>query len=289
MYGPHGGSSSGSSSSGSSSSGSSNRERAIARHYSAPKKKTTFTPRGGGPDMGTVSTPTRKANPVLVARAEAEQRKTDYLNTERAIRALANEKYTPKRTISGGINRILNNPFVRTYAAWGTGGISEILRQAMMAKHLYDNRYILDDEAIEKEVSDIPVTGGITGGPISFNQTPQNQSNIAYDDRLGYVDLNTGQSINMAMPGATQAGVSDKQKQVIGGQMFGLKEGMFTPQDVYDKTKTFDDTGIFGIGADPMTKQEFNEYIKSQGYAGPGLELADGGLINFYKYGGFIG
>ena len=38
-----------------------------------------------------------------------------------------------------------------------------------------------------------------------------------------------------------------------------------------------------------MTKQEFNEYIKSQGYAGPGLELADGGLINFYKYGGFIG
>ena len=225
MYGPHGGSSSGSSSSGSSSSGSSNRERAIARHYSAPKKKTTFTPRGGGPDMGTVSTPTRKANPVLVARAEAEQRKTDYLNTERAIRALANEKYTPKRTIRGGINRILNNPFVRTYAAWGTGGISEILRQAMMAKHLYDNRYILDDEAIEKEVSDIPVTGGITGGPISFNQTPQNQSNIAYDDRLGYVDLNTGQNFTVTLAGNRT--LSNPTNCVAGqvGSIFVVQDG----------------------------------------------------------------
>ena len=111
----------------------------------------------------------------------------------------------------------------------------------MLAKQLYDSRKYLMDETIEDEIRNIPITGGITASPISFNQTYPNQSNIAYDERLGYVDLNTGQPINMAMPGATQAGVSDKQKQVIGGQMFGLKEGMFTPQDVYDKTKKFDD------------------------------------------------
>jgi len=38
-----------------------------------------------------------------------------------------------------------------------------------------------------------------------------------------------------------------------------------------------------------MTKQEFNEYIKSQGYTGPGLELANGGVVNLFKYGGFLG
>ena len=86
-----------------------------------------------------------------------------------------------------------------------------------------------------------------------------------------------------------EAGVSDKQKQVIGGQMFGLKEGMFTPQSVYDKAKQFDKTGFLGLGADPMTKPEFNEYIKSQGYTGQGLDLANGGVVGLFKYGGYLG
>ena len=279
----------------------SNRRSYSASQYSGGSKKSKSKsksyspPRGGGADMGTVSTPTRKANPTLALNSLIEQRKTDQVNRriaankEARAMALTPPKRNLRQKIGGGINRVLNNPFVRTYAAWGTGGLSEKMRQAMGIKSLYDNRNILDDEAIEEEVRNIPVTGGITVSPISFNQTPPNQSNIAYDERLGYVDLNTGQPINMAMPGATQAGVADAQKTIIGGQMGGLKEGLFPVQNVYDKAKKFDDTGIFGIGSDEMTKQEFNEYIKSQGYTGPGLELANGGVVNLFKYGGFLG
>ena len=71
----------------------------------------------------------------------------------------------PKRTIrdkiGGGINKFFNNPLVRGYAAWGSGGLSEKLRASMMAKQLYDNRHFLGDEAIEEEVQNIPTMGGI--------------------------------------------------------------------------------------------------------------------------------
>ncbi len=62
------------------------------------------------------------------------------------------------------------------------------------------------------------------------------------------------------------AGVSDKQRSIIDNQLFLLKEGMISKEKVFKKAKKFDDTGIFGIGSDEMTEEEFEEYLKSQSY-----------------------
>ena len=62
------------------------------------------------------------------------------------------------------------------------------------------------------------------------------------------------------------SGVSDKQRVVIDNQIFLLKEGMITKDKVFEKAKKFDDTGIFGIGSNEMTKEEFEEYLKSKSF-----------------------
>ncbi len=62
------------------------------------------------------------------------------------------------------------------------------------------------------------------------------------------------------------SGVSDKQRVVIDNQIFLLKEGMITKDKVFEKAKKFDDTGIFGIGSDEMTKKDFEEYLKSKSF-----------------------
>ncbi len=62
------------------------------------------------------------------------------------------------------------------------------------------------------------------------------------------------------------SGVSDKQRMIIDNQIFLLKEGMITKDKLFKKAKKFDDTGIFGLGSDEMSKQEFEEYLKSQSY-----------------------
>ena len=33
-------------------------------------------------------------------------------------------------------------------------------------------------------------------------------------------------------------------------------------EQVFKKAKKFDDTGVFGIGSDEMTEEEFEEYLK---------------------------
>ena len=60
------------------------------------------------------------------------------------------------------------------------------------------------------------------------------------------------------------AGVSDKQRTVIDNQIFLIKEGMTSKEKVFKKAKKFDDTGVFGIGSDEMTKDEFENYLKSK-------------------------
>ena len=60
------------------------------------------------------------------------------------------------------------------------------------------------------------------------------------------------------------AGVSDKQRTVIDNQIFLIKEGMVSKEKVFKKAKKFDDTGVFGIGSDEMTKEEFENYLKSK-------------------------
>ena len=60
------------------------------------------------------------------------------------------------------------------------------------------------------------------------------------------------------------AGVSDKQRTVIDNQIFLIKEGMISKEKVFEKAKKFDDTGVFGIGSNEMTKEEFEDYLKSK-------------------------
>jgi hypothetical protein len=99
------------------------------------------------------------------ATAEANKQLAE-INKFHNMKAASMEWKPPKKSIKdkigGGISSFFNNPLVRSYAALGTGGASEKLRSAMMAKQLYDNRHILGDEAIEEEVYDIPTMGGIT-------------------------------------------------------------------------------------------------------------------------------
>ena len=58
------------------------------------------------------------------------------------------------------------------------------------------------------------------------------------------------------------AGVSDKQRTIIENQIFLIEEGMISKEQVFKKAKKFDDTGVFGIGSDEMTKKEFEDYLK---------------------------
>ena len=63
-----------------------------------------------------------------------------------------------------------------------------------------------------------------------------------------------------------QAGVSDAQRRIIDNQLFLLKEGMVSEKEVFKKAKKFDDTGIFGIGSDEMTREEYKEYLREQNF-----------------------
>ena len=41
---------------------------------------------------------------------------------------------------------------------------------------------------------------------------------------------------------------------------------MTTSNKVFEKAKKFDDKGIFGIGSDEMTKDEFKNYLKEKNF-----------------------
>ena len=63
-----------------------------------------------------------------------------------------------------------------------------------------------------------------------------------------------------------QAGVSDSQRRIIDNQIFLLKEGMINEKEVFKKAKNFDDKGIFGIGSDEMTREEYKEYLRKKNF-----------------------
>ena len=63
-----------------------------------------------------------------------------------------------------------------------------------------------------------------------------------------------------------QAGVSDAQRRIIDNQLFLLKEGMVSEKEVFKKAKKFDDKGIFGIGSDEMTREEYKEYLREKNF-----------------------
>ena len=63
-----------------------------------------------------------------------------------------------------------------------------------------------------------------------------------------------------------QAGVSDAQRRIIDNQIFLLKEGMVNEKEVFKKAKKFDDKGVFGIGSDEMTREEYKEYLRKKNF-----------------------
>ncbi len=63
-----------------------------------------------------------------------------------------------------------------------------------------------------------------------------------------------------------QAGVSDAQRRIINNQIFLLKEGMVSEKEVFKKAKKFDDKGVFGIGSDKMTREDFKEYLREKNF-----------------------
>ena len=64
----------------------------------------------------------------------------------------------------------------------------------------------------------------------------------------------------------SHAGVSDAQRRIIDNQLFLLKEGMVNEKEVYKKAKKFDDKGVFGIGSDEMTREEYKEYLREKNF-----------------------
>jgi len=74
--------------------------------------------------------------------------------------------------------------------------------------------------------------------------------------------------------GITSNLITDQQKGIIDKQgNMGKLTGAFDPDSTFDAAKQFDDkgsSGIFGIGgkpAEPMTREEFDNYVKEKGYA----------------------
>ena len=66
---------------------------------------------------------------------------------------------------------------------------------------------------------------------------------------------------------SSQAGVSDAQRRIIDNQLFLLKEGMISEKEVFKKAKKFDDKGVFGIGSDKMTREEYKEYLREKNFS----------------------
>ena len=65
---------------------------------------------------------------------------------------------------------------------------------------------------------------------------------------------------------SSQAGVSDAQRRIIDNQLFLLIEGMVSEKEVFKKAKKFDDKGVFGIGSDEMTREEYKEYLREKNF-----------------------
>jgi hypothetical protein len=68
--------------------------------------------------------------------------------------------------------------------------------------------------------------------------------------------------------------ITDQQKQIIDKQgKIGQLTGAFDPDQTFEAAKEFDDQGskgVFGIGAkdpEPMTREEFDNYVEEKGYA----------------------
>ena len=68
--------------------------------------------------------------------------------------------------------------------------------------------------------------------------------------------------------GMTSNLITDQQKGIIDKQgNIGKLTGAFDPNQTFEAAKKFDDEGGFFRDAEPMTREEFDNYVKEKGYA----------------------
>jgi hypothetical protein len=73
--------------------------------------------------------------------------------------------------------------------------------------------------------------------------------------------------------------ITDQQKSIIDKQgKIGKLTGAFDPNQTFEAAKKFDDKGGFFSDAEPMTREEFDAYVKEKKYA-------DGGRVGFFMGG----
>ena len=58
--------------------------------------------------------------------------------------------------------------------------------------------------------------------------------------------------------------VNEAQKKIIKSQVILIHEGMVSQEDVFKKAKLFDKEGVFGIGKNKLTQDEFQEYLDKE-------------------------
>jgi len=66
--------------------------------------------------------------------------------------------------------------------------------------------------------------------------------------------------------------ITDQQKNIIDKQgKIGQLTGAFDPDQTFEVAKKFDDEGGFFSDAEPMTREEYDQYVEQKGYAEGGL------------------
>jgi len=60
------------------------------------------------------------------------------------------------------------------------------------------------------------------------------------------------------------AEINEAQKKIIKSQVILIHEGMVSQEDVFKKAKLFDKEGVFGIGKNKLTQDEFQEYLDKE-------------------------
>ena len=126
--------------------------------------------------------------------------------------------------------------------------------------------YSMSDEFLDEN----PETRNMLGINRSYS-TPVNTNTYA-DNVANWRNQN---NINF-----TNVGINDAQKNIINQAINNAKlSGTTVPSEIFDQAKNLDtqaESGILGWGAkeaDPMTRQEYNEYVKSQ------MSARNGGMM----------
>jgi len=138
----------------------------------------------------------------------------------------------------------------------------------------------VDKPSVIDKIKDSPYNNPFTRGILKAGAYTLNPTIAGIDFRkaMQIKDLYdyTTQQINnpVSEEDLTLGLITDQQKSIIDKQgNIGKLTGAFDPNQTFNAAKKFDDegsSGILGIGgrdAEPMTREEFDNYVKEKGYA----------------------